>query len=408
MKRYDIAVVGGGASGLTAAISAKRENSSLSVCVLERLPRVGKKLLVTGNGRCNLTNRNIDCSYFKGTCSKLYNMIKAFDVEAFFGTLGVICTADGEGRVYPKSNTASSVLDALRLETERLGIDIICDFCVKEIKSGYIICSDKEKISAQSVILAGGGLSQPTLGSDGSVLRLCKDMGIKVGKLTPALTAVKTNPDLVRALKGLRVQAKAKLFIDNKEIKSETGEIQFNEGILSGICIFNLTNYINDNEKAEIRLDLLPDMDKCDVIRLLSDIKAIRDNAALEDYLSGIFHKRIGNMIIKQATPHQLTMPVSALSNTDIERISGIIKELVFPVKGLQGFEKSQVTSGGVLISEIDEQLMSNKYKGMYFCGEMLDIIGICGGYNLTFAFSSGYTAGKNAARRIISRNDKN
>lgn len=408
MKRYDIAVVGGGASGLTAAISAKRENASLSVCILERLPRVGKKLLVTGNGRCNLTNRNIDCSHFKGTCTKLYNMIKAFDVEAFFGTLGVICTADSEGRVYPKSNTASSVLDSLRLEVERLDIDMICDFCVKEIKSGYIICSDNDRISAESVILAGGGLSQSSLGSDGSILRLCKEMGVKVGKLTPALTAVKTEPDLVKALKGLRVQAEAKLFIDNKEIKSETGEIQFNEGILSGICIFNLSNYINDNDKAEIRLDLLPDMDKCSVIRLLSDIKAIRNNAALEDYLSGIFHKRIGNTILKQAASLQLTAPVSELSDKDLEGISRKIKELVFPVKGLQGFEKSQVTSGGVLISEIDEHLMSKKYRNVYFCGEMLDIIGICGGYNLTFAFSSGYAAGKNAARRKISRNDKN
>ena len=404
MKKYDIAVVGGGASGLAAAISAKRENSSLSVCVLERLSRVGKKLLVTGNGRCNLTNRNMNCSYFQGSCTNLYSVIDSFDIEEFFRSLGVICIADSEGRVYPKSNTASSVLDALRLEAEKLGIEIICDFCVSEINNGYIIISDNQSILADSIILAGGGLSQANLGSDGSVIRLCKDMGIKISRLSPALTAVKTNPELVRSLKGLRVQAKATLYIDGKEIKSETGEIQFNDGILSGICIYNLSNYIIDSKNARIHLDLLPDMNKKSIENMLLDIRRIRSNAALEDYLSGVFHKRIGNMIIKQAASYQLTTPVSILNDADIERISEIIKALVFPVCGLQGFEKSQVTSGGVLASEIDEQLMSKKYKGMYFCGEMLDIVGDCGGYNLTFAFSSGYFAGKNAARRIKSK----
>lgn len=408
MKKYDIAVVGAGASGLTAAISAKRENRSLSVCVLERLPRVGKKLLVTGNGRCNLTNNNMKRSCFHGTCTELYDSVKNFNVEAFFQSIGVICTADSEGRVYPKSNTASSVLDALRLETEKLGIEIICDFNVTEIKQGYIIASETEKISADTIILAGGGLSQANLGSDGSVLRICKEMGIKVGKLSPALTAIKTNPDLVRALKGLRVQAKATLINNNKKIMSEVGEIQFNDGVLSGICIFNLSNYINDIEKAEIHLDLLPDMENNSIEKMLFGIKEIRNSASLEDYLSGIFHKRIGNILIKQSTSHQLTMPVSSLSDNDIVKIAARIKKLVFPVTGLQGFEKSQVTSGGVLVSEIDEQLMSKKYRGMYFCGEILDIIGDCGGYNLTFAFSSGYLAGKNAARRINDKNDQN
>lgn len=408
MRKYDIAIIGGGASGLTAAISAKRENRSLSVCVLERLPRVGKKLLVTGNGRCNLTNNNMDRSFFHGTCTELYNCIEAFDVKIFFQSIGVICATDSEGRVYPKSNTASSVLDALRLEAEKLGIDIICDFNVSEIKKGYIIASETERLSADAIILAGGGLSQANLGSDGSILRICKEMGIKVGKLSPALTALKTNPDLVRALKGLRIQANAALYINNRLITSEIGEIQFTDGVLSGICIFNLSNHITDNERAEIHLDLLPEMESDYIVKMLSDIKKIRYNAILEDYLSGIFHKRIGNILIKQSTSHQLTMPVSCLSSNDISNIATRIKKLVFPVTGLQGFEKSQVTSGGVLFSEIDKQLMSKKYKGMYFCGEMLDIIGDCGGYNLTFAFSSGYLAGKNAARRINDIYDQN
>lgn len=400
MKKYDIAVIGGGASGLTAAISAKRAAPDSRICLLERLPRVGKKLLATGNGRCNLTNDNMSRSYFSGSCTKFYNVIESFDTKKFFESLGLICTADSEGRIYPMSNTASSVLDALRLETERLGIDVICDFTVQDIKNGYVISSDNDTVSAKAVILCGGGLSQSSLGSDGSLLRLSKNMGIKVTRLAPALTAVKTDVNLVKALKGLRVHGKVTLYCD-KPLKSEYGEIQFNEGVLSGICIFNLSTCFTEGKKHYITLDLLPEMSEKEIENTLKNIQKIRSEAPLEDFLSGILHKRLGNLVIKNVADYRLNEPCSVLKPSDIKEIAVQIKALRFPVTGLQGFEKSQVTSGGIHAEELNDMLMSKKYKGLYFCGEMLDIIGLCGGYNLTFAFASGYYAGKNVAESI-------
>lgn len=401
LKKYDIAIIGGGASGLTAAISAKRTAPDSRVCLLERLPRVGKKLLATGNGRCNLTNDNMGCSYFGGSCTKFYNIIEGFNTKEFFESLGLMCISDSEGRVYPMSNTASSVLDALRLEAEKLGIDVICDFPVKDIKSGYVISSDNDAVSAKAVILCGGGLSQSSLGSDGSLLRLSKNMGIKVTKLAPALTAVKTDINLVKSLKGLRVHGKATLYCDDKPVRSEYGEIQFNDGILSGICVFNLSTCFIEGKMHYITLDLLPEKNVKEIENTLINIQNIRSDAPLEDFLSGILHKRLGNLIIKNSVDYKLNEPCSILKKTDIKEITGQIKELRFPVTGLQGFEKSQVTSGGIHADELNGQLMSRKYKGLYFCGEMLDIIGLCGGYNLTFAFASGFYAGKNAAEFI-------
>lgn len=401
MKKYDIAIIGGGASGLTAAISAKRTAPDSRICLLERLPRVGKKLLATGNGRCNLTNDNMDCSYYSGSCTKFYNIIEGFNTKDFFESLGLMCTSDSEGRVYPMSNTASSVLDALRLEAEKLGIDVICDFTVKDIKSGYVISSDNNAVSAKSVILCGGGLSQSSLGSDGSLLRISKNMGIKVTKLAPALTAVKTDINLVKSLKGLRVHGKTTLYCDDMLLKSEYGEIQFNEGVLSGICIFNLSTCFTEGKKHHITLDLLPEMNEKEIENTLRNIQKIRSEAPLEDFLSGILHKRLGNLIIKNAADYRLNEPCSVLKPSDIKEIAIQIKALRFPVTGLQGFEKSQVTSGGIHAEELNDMLMSKKYKGLYFCGEMLDIIGLCGGYNLTFAFASGFFAGKNAAEYI-------
>ncbi len=401
MKKYDIAIIGGGASGLVAAISAKRTAPDSRVCLLERLPRVGKKLLATGNGRCNLTNDNMNRSFFNGSCTKFYNIIENFNTKEFFESLGLMCTSDSEGRVYPMSNTASSVLDALRLEAEKLGIEIICDFPVKDIKNGYVISSDNGTVSAKSVILCGGGLSQPPLGSDGSLLRISKNMGIKVTKLAPALTAVKTDLNLVKSLKGLRVHGNATLYCDDKPLKSEYGEIQFNEGVLSGICIFNLSTCFTEGKKHYITLDLLPEKNWKKIENTLINIQNIRSDAPLEDFLSGILHKRLGNLIIKNSVDYKLNEPCSVLKKSDINEIAGQIKSLRFPVTGLQGFEKSQVTSGGIHADELNGQLMSKKYKGLYFCGEMLDIIGLCGGYNLTFAFASGFFAGKNAAEFI-------
>lgn len=408
MTNYDVAIIGGGASGLAAAISAARQNPELKIAVLERLPRIGKKILATGNGRCNYTNRNIDKTNYHGSCTPLYNSIKYFDCESFFETLGVYGYSDEEFRVYPLNNNASAVLDGLRLEILKLGIDVICDFNVTDIKMDnrkYRIASEKDFITASAVIIAGGGMSQANLGSDGSVLRIMKKMGMSVLPLSPALTAFKVSPDSVRSLKGIRTNAIVSLFSQGKKLGWERGEVQFGDGTISGICVLNLSCLAAGKDRLTLSIDMLPDIDFNEAKKLIHDIKNIRQSAPLEDFLSGIVNKRIGMNIIKSVTDRSFTEKVSVLTEKELNNITGTIKNYSFDVTGLAGFEKSQVTAGGINISEVDSELRSKKFNGLYFCGEILDIVGDCGGYNLYFAFASGALAGKKCAEDLNVKN---
>ncbi|MBQ8410104.1 MAG: aminoacetone oxidase family FAD-binding enzyme [Ruminiclostridium sp.] len=407
MNDFDIAVIGGGASGLAAAITAKRNNPSSRIVILERLSRIGKKILATGNGRCNYTNRNIDITDYHGSCRNLYNSIKDFSCEEFFETLGVYGYSDDEFRVYPLNNNASAILDGLRLEILKLGIDVICDFNVTDIKKEkkYRIISENDFITATSVIIAGGGMSQANLGSDGSMIRIMKKMGLSVSPLYPALTSIKVNPESIRSLKGIRTNAVVSLFSDNKKLDTQRGEVQFGDGTISGICVFNLSCLAGGKDKLELSIDMLPDINYNEAKKLIHDIRKIRASSPLEDYLSGILNKRIGMNIIKSCTSHALTEKAECLTEKELNSITASIKDYRFKITGLSGFEKSQVTAGGLSIVEMDSSLRSKKFRNMYFCGEILDIIGYCGGYNLYFAFGSGALAGKTCAEDLF--NDK-
>lgn len=404
MINYDIAIIGGGASGLAAAIAAAEAKPELKIVILEKLSRVGKKLLATGNGRCNFTNRNINQNCYYGSCSKVYNIMENTGIEEFFQTLGVYGYADEEGRVYPLSNSASSVLDGLRLKISQFkNIDIICDFKVITIKKekAFRISSENNYIYARNVIAAGGGMSQQVLGSDGSILRLLKSMGITITALSPALTSFKVNPEAVRSLKGVRATAIVTLYSDKKTLGTEKGEIQFSDGIISGICIFNLSCLCSNRKNLCLGVDFLPDINFTELVDILKNIRLTRKDVAIEDFLTGLLHKRIGIFILKSVTDKALTDKVSKLNEAELKKIAAKIKNCVYDINGLSGFEKSQVTSGGVILSEINDRLESNKIKGLYFCGELLDIIGKCGGYNLAFAFASGMHAGKSCAEDL-------
>lgn len=405
MSGFDIAVVGGGAAGLTAAIEAKRRDSSLNVVILERLPRIGKKLLATGNGRCNYTNRHISAEFYEKMFPSpdLNRFVGHFNAEEYLKTLGVFGAADAEGRVYPLSGTAASVLDGFRLELKRLGIEILCDFPVTKIEPREIfsLFSDEKRVTAKAVILAGGGCSQSALGSDGSVLRIAKTLGLPADPLFPALVPLKTPPELVRGLKGIRVNARVSLYQNGKMLKTETGEIQFGENTLSGICIFNLSLSFMQGADMAVDLDLLPETETDEVLRLLRDLKNARREAALEDYLTGLFHKRIGLKLLRDCTGRAPTEPVKTLSDAEINKLSAQIKRMEFPILGTAGFEKSQVTKGGIRPDSLNDRLESKAIPRLFVCGEMLSYAGECGGYNLTFAFASGALAGKSCAERL-------
>ncbi len=421
MNIYDIAVIGGGAAGYAAAINAVRTYGHLSAVIIERLPKTGKKILATGNGRCNLSNTYISPDKYHGSCKKFLPTTSAFDVPEFFESLGVLCEDDGYGRVYPRCRSAASVLDALRLEAAKLGIGEVCGFEAAMIeKRGrsddtlFGIRSGESTITAKKVILAGGGRSQPSLGSNGSILDLCRSLGIETAPPFPALVPLRTDPALVRPLKGQRTEADVKFRANRKTIASQRGEVQFTEGLVSGICVFDLS-YLYEQYKhnAELALDLLPDMSAEQVTALLKKVRDIRSGAASADFLSGIFTRPLGTYILKRALK---SIPETAgrISDSALVSVTGTIKALTFPVTGTADFERSQVTGGGIIANELCDTFELKKIKGLYACGELLDIYGQCGGFNLDFAFSSGAAAGKYAALEFLKskgisvNNDKN
>lgn len=390
---YDIAVLGGGAAGLVSAISAAKENRSLKIAVVERLPRVGKKILATGNGRCNLSN--IAAKDYNYNTGFLYanKITKAFDAAEFFGGLGLFCRRDSEGRIYPYGNNASAVLDALRIALSEYGIEEICNFFVTDIKSlngGYKILSESREIRAKKVIITCGGASSPSMGTDGSFFNIIKDKGINITPLKPALCPIMT--DEAKALKGIRAKAGITLSSGEKSY----GEVIFNENNISGICIFDVSAAAKVG--AKLKIDLAPEYSLKDLRNKFSELTDIRKHVPAEDIFTGFFPKRLCQYLIKRTNK-------CCCNDVNISKVSAIAiadtaKELTFTVKKEAQWKDSQVTRGGIDGNEIDERLELKKMRGAFVAGEVIDIDGICGGYNLNWAWASGFAAGKNAAER--------
>lgn len=402
----DIAMIGGGASGLAAAIEAKQYGgTNCRIVLLEKNARLGKKLLATGNGRCNLGN--IDEKqrmYYTGSCAALVEpLFHQFEgSEAFFKSLGVICKADS-GRLYPYSNHAASVLDALRFQLQELQVDVQTDTSVLSMvhddSALWHLQTNHTEIIAKYVLVACGGHAAPSMGTDGSFFAVLQKIGHTVVPISPALCPIYTNPTQLSGLKGIRVLAKASLFSSaGRLVHSDSGEVQLTEQALSGICIFNLAAFVQE-EGMTIQLDLLPYLSAYEVTDLLWEIYAQRSQWHMEDFLSGIFQKKMCPALF-QASGISAAMdaPVYSLSPYDMEQLAHTIKAWTFPVIHLGSWSTAQVTSGGIPYHEIDEQLQSRLHPNLYFAGEVLDIAGACGGFNLAWAWCSGVCA----ARAIV------
>ena len=383
----DVAIVGGGASGIMAAIFAAR--CGASVAILEKKPRIGKKILATGNGRCNFTNVN--------ACSKDYNsefvgpaldMFSSKDAIDFFCELGLLSREEAEGRVYPLSGQATAVLDVLRMETDRLRVKVITEFDVTDIKKKdnfFAISGNGETIKAKKVIVSTGGMAAPKSGSDGSGYRLLKKLGHKTGAIVPALVQLKT----AKSVGGVRAYGKVSL----SDGRFEQGEIQFNNYGISGIPVFGLAKYVKQGDKVFV--DLLPDYTQEEVVELLEK----RPLQTMETYLIGIINKALGQLLLKECGISPLSRRSDTLTKAEIEKIAKMLKAWRFDVTGVMPWENAQVTSGGIVLEEVNSKTMESKLvKGLYITGELLDIDGPCGGYNLQWAWSSGALAGREAA----------
>ena len=411
MQHYfaHIAVIGGGASGLAAAIEAKRQGGSdCRVAIIEKNARLGKKLLATGNGRCNLGNiEEKQRKHYSGSCTELAeDIFSRYDgSEAFFKSLGVICRSDS-GRLYPYSNHAASVLDALRFQVQELGINIFTETDVTGIQASadnrWLIKTSGREVLAEKIIVACGGKAAPAMGTTGDFYKTIQSLDHSITNVTPALCPIYTEPALLHGLKGIRTLAKASLY-DNKGklVVSDSGEVQLTEKALSGICIFNLAAYAVQ-QNMYISLDLLPDITDYQVQELLWEIYAMRSQWKTEDMLSGIFQKKMCAALFRASgIKAHMDAPVYTLTPTDIERLSSVIKAWRFPVTGLGDWSTAQVTAGGVPASEIGHDLQSKLHSGIYFSGEILDIAGECGGYNLAWAWCSGIHAARMAVSSL-------
>lgn len=390
----NIIIIGAGPAGMVAAINAKNENNN--VILIEKNDRVGKKLLATGNGRCNYTNLNLSennyssPSFVKKTLEEFSN----HDLINYFSLLGLESTRDGN-RVYPITLKANSVLNILMYWLDKKGIDIRSNTEVKEIKknkNGFDVITSHEKIEADIVIAAFGGKSMPASGSDGKSFEILKKLGLKITELKPALTQVKLESKYLKHLSGTKVIGKVKLFKGNKEIDERNGEILFTNYGISGPPILDLS--VNISEGNFIEVPLINNVDENTVDKLYSRYYMLED-FSLEEYLMGIVDKKFIHYIIDYLNLDK-KIAMNMISMSDFQKIIEILLKSKFKVIGTTGFKNSQVTRGGVDLSEVNNyDYSSKKFENLYIIGEALNIDGDCGGYNLHFAFASGYRLGK-------------
>lgn len=408
-----LAIIGGGASGLAAAIEAKRTDPSLDVVILEKLDRVGKKILSTGNGRCNYTNINTKLKNYHGHDTMFADYaLNVFGVDNtinFFNQLGVFPREEEGGKLYPFSLQATSVLDALRFEVERLNIEVKVGFYVKNIKYNKklfrLLSSDDRVILCNGLIVAGGGCASSVLGSDGSCFKLLESLGHSISKLSPALVQLKTDTNETRALKGIKIQGKASVIENDLETISEYGEILFTDYGVSGPPIFQISAKTAFKDNLILSIDFMPEYNQKQIFDILESRKNSLSHMTMENYFSGLLHKRLGNIISRRSGIEKLSFKVSELSNDIMWSMADNIKNFRLKIIGDNGFSNAQVTAGGALTSEFDSTTMQSKLvKKLYACGEVLDIYGDCGGYNLQWAWSSGRLAGKSAALALCNK----
>ena len=404
--KTEIAVIGGGASGMMAAITARK--SGKEVVILERKDRILKKVLITGNGRCNITNVNADISnYFGKNISSVENILNSFnpqDTMDFFNGLGIMCNEENRGKVYPLSGQASSVVDALRFEAERLGVRIETEFYVRKIeKEGFkfkIYSEERKKIEAGRVIIAAGGQSYPELGSNGSGFELAKELGHSVTKLSPSIVQLKSEKHQVKGLQGIKTDVAVTAYGDNKKICTYDGELLFTDYGISGNVVFNISFVMPLYKNVEFEIDFMEKFDYNELYEILKERKKMMSHLTMENYFNGMINKKLGQFLSKVSGIEKLSKPVKDLNDSEIRKLCTVLKKYRIKILDTTGFRNAQVTAGGVSLDEVNsETLESRIVKGLYFSGEVLDVYGECGGFNLQWAWASGYIAGKNAAK---------
>lgn len=407
MKK-SVCIIGGGASGMTAAIAAAKAGAQ--VTLLEKNSRPGKKILLTGNGKCNLTNLDMDLSAYStdspdGLIGKVLGQFSEKDLMAFFSSLGMRLMVNRGTYVYPESEAAETVLSVLERALRDCGVHCIYEakVChIQKTETGFTVETEEEIYRADRVILSCGGCSYPKTGSDGAGFELAEELGIEVSPLYPALTAFVCPLKELKLISGLRAHAKVSLYIDGQLSMEDTGQIQFTDYGISGIPVFQVSTLgvkalLLYGQKVTAKINLFPDQTKEEVKQELIKQLERFPNLPVTEALTGFLHKKWIHFLDKRLRLSSWEMS-EKLSAKQQESIVEEITGLTLLVKDVKGFDFCQVTGGGVATHQVDENLMVKAVPGLYITGEMLDVMGKCGGYNLQWAFSTGYIAGAHSA----------
>lgn len=398
---------------MAAAIAAAKNGAR--VTILEKNERIGKKLLATGNGKCNLSNLDFSYDYYRSEnperLSSILNQFTVSDTLEFFQQLGLM-TKEKNGYLYPECEQAAVVLDVLRYGLERYGVDI-CTECqaVRLEKQGKVFLVHTQKEDGHFIyefdrmILACGsraGLKNP---ADENGMKLAASLGLKKTPFLPALVQLRCKESFFKALSGVRVHAKVSLLID-KSIYQEAGELQLTDYGISGIPVFQLSRYaakaLTTQKQLSGRLDFLPKISNEQWESMILERKKLLGEEAAEQFFTGTVHKKIIAVVIKEAGISAKTK-INELPIKKLLWAAGLFKQLSITVTAANPFQQAQVCAGGILLTEVTDQLEAKKQKGLYLTGELLDVDGRCGGYNLQWAWSSGNIAGNAASRQTQS-----
>lgn len=388
---YDVTIIGGGASGLACAVQLNKSSKNLKICLLDAGDRLGKKLAATGNGQGNISNLEMTAEHFHGGNTALVEKIACGDPYEGAKIFSCLFAADEKGRVYPAGRQASALVDDLMNSLKDSSIDIFTGERVEKIKKtkdGFEVCrSSGQVIKTKIIVLCVGGKAQKQFKTDGSAYALATSFGHTLTPLYPSLVQLKTGTSHIKTLKGIRVDCKISAFYGEKLLNTVRGDVIFTDYGVSGNAAFSISSCVADKQGVTLSIEFLPDFSFDEIEKSI----ALRKKAGYErsELLSGTLHNQVGRAVIKRAGTDNPTI------------ITQTLKNFTLPVLGTLGFDYAQVTKGGINMNEVTDELESKLVKNLFFAGEVLDVDGDCGGYNLQWAFTSGKAAANAVLKRI-------
>jgi len=394
---YKVAIIGGGAGGLMTAsyLCDGKTVSPSDIIVFEKNDRVGKKLSATGNGQGNITNKNISPENYRGESlfvAAAVDNVKSADLTDYFYKNSLPVSFDEEGRGYPVSRQANAVTDVLRAKLSYFGVTVKTETTALKIdKRGknFTVTTDAGEYNAEYVVCAFGGKAGRVFGTDGSGYLLATSLGHKLTELFPSLVQLKAERSAIKGLSGIKVKAKVSAYDGETFLAEKTGDLLFNDYGVSGNSVFYLSAFLTDKNKPSLKVDFLPDYTEEEARKIIADKIENSHFLPAHSELLGILNKKLGELLLRN------------IEKRTAENITRIVKNYFIPINGNAGFDRAQVTHGGIKTSEIDEKTYESKLiDNLFIIGEALDIDGDCGGYNLAFAFSSGIACAKEINRR--------